>query len=54
MKEPKNNFKGVKLTDSDVKLIAAIQKKMEADTESEVIRKGIAALAREQKVKVPA
>jgi len=54
MREPKNNFIGVKVTDTDVKLIAALQKKMGADTESEIIRKGIAALAREQKVKVPA
>jgi hypothetical protein len=54
MKELKNNFKGVKVTDTDVKLIAALQERIGAETESEVIRKGIAALARELKVKVPA
>jgi len=54
MKELKNNFKGVKVTDTDVKLIAALQEKIGAETESEVIRKGIAALAREHKVEVPA
>ena len=54
MRELKSNFKGVKVTDADVKLIAALQKKIAVDTESEVFRKGLHALAREEKVTVPA
>jgi hypothetical protein len=52
MKELKTNFKAVKMTDSDAKLVAALQEDMGAETESEVFREAIHELARLRKVRI--
>ena len=46
--------KAVRLSEKDAKLIGVLQEKIGIESEGEILRRGIAALAREYKVKVAA